>query len=141
MRSYNYVVIPIHDYNQVIYRIRSIDFDQQCYEGNMKIYRPQYFKENKKMVELVNEKLKKNSIEQYQRETRSLLTKRLIKGHKNFQDLIDVMKQDFIAPQDHVDQLKNGLLKFTYEQRFKKCQNMGEIMEMGLNFMIKNYKK
>lgn len=141
MRSYNYVVIPIHDYNQVIYRIRPIDFDQQCYEGNMKIYRPQYFKENRKMVELVNEKLKKNSIEQYQRETRSLLTKRLIKGFKNFTDLINVMKKDNIAPKDHVEQLRNGLLKFTYEQRFKKCKNMGEVMEMGLNFMIKNYKK
>ena len=33
MRSYNYVVIPIHDFDQVIYKIRAIDFDQQSYEG------------------------------------------------------------------------------------------------------------
>ena len=34
MRSYNYVIIPVHDFDQVIYRIRPIDFDQQTYEGN-----------------------------------------------------------------------------------------------------------
>jgi hypothetical protein len=55
MRSYNYVIIPTHDFDQVVYRIRPIDFDQQCYEGNLKIYLPQYFKENKKMVDLVQE--------------------------------------------------------------------------------------
>ncbi len=141
MRSYNYVVIPIHDYNQVIYRIRAIDFDQQCYEGNLKIYRPQYFKENKRMVELVNEKLKTNSIEQYQREVRSLLTKRLLNSKKHFEDLIAVMKQDSISSKENIEQLKNGLLKFTYEKRFRKCKNMGEILEMGFNFLIKNYKK
>ena len=31
--------------DQVIYRIRPIDFDQQTYEGNLKVYLPQYFKE------------------------------------------------------------------------------------------------
>ena len=33
MRSYNYVIVPIHDFDQVIYKIRAIDFDQQSYEG------------------------------------------------------------------------------------------------------------
>jgi hypothetical protein len=32
MRAYNYVIVPIHDFDQVVYRIRPIDFDQQCYE-------------------------------------------------------------------------------------------------------------
>ena len=44
MRSYNYVVVPIHDFDQVVYKIRAIDFDQQCYEGSFKVYRPQFFK-------------------------------------------------------------------------------------------------
>ncbi|WP_339612020.1 hypothetical protein, partial [uncultured Planktosalinus sp.] len=46
MRSYNYVIVPTHDFDQVKYKIRAIDFDQQCYEGNLKVYRPQFFKEN-----------------------------------------------------------------------------------------------
>ena len=57
MRAYNYVVIPTHDFDQVIYKIRAIDFDQQCYEGKFKVYRPQFFKENYPMVETVKNKL------------------------------------------------------------------------------------
>ena len=53
MQTYNYVVIPTHDFDQVIYKIRAIDFDQQCYEGKFKVYRPQFFKENYPMVETV----------------------------------------------------------------------------------------
>lgn len=75
MRSYNYVIIPVHDFDQVIYRIRPIDFDQQTYEGNLKVYLPQYFKENNVMVNMVLEKLKPNSIEQYRKEVRSQIVK------------------------------------------------------------------
>ena len=46
MRSYNYVIVPTHDFDHVVYKIRAIDFDQQCYEGKLNIYRPQFFKEN-----------------------------------------------------------------------------------------------
>ena len=51
MRSYNYVVIPTHDFDKVVYKIRAIDFDQQCFEGNLQVYRPQFFKENNEITE------------------------------------------------------------------------------------------
>ena len=57
MRAYNYVVIPIHDFDQVIYRIRAIDFDQQSFEGKLSVYRPQFFKENHPLIRVVKEKL------------------------------------------------------------------------------------
>ena len=44
MRSYNYVIVPTHDFDQVQYRIRAIDFDQQSYEGSFKVYMPQFLK-------------------------------------------------------------------------------------------------
>ena len=47
MRAYNYVVVPTHDFDQVVYKIRPIDFDQQSFEGKLSVYRPQFFKENK----------------------------------------------------------------------------------------------
>ena len=50
MRSYNYVIIPIHDFDQVIYKIRAIDFDQQSFEGRFSVYRPQFFKENQPLI-------------------------------------------------------------------------------------------
>ena len=52
MRAYNYVIIPTHDFDQVVYKIRAIDFDQQSFEGDFKVYRPQLFKENKAVVNL-----------------------------------------------------------------------------------------
>jgi hypothetical protein len=47
MRAYNFVVDVIHDLDQVQYRIRSIDFDQQSHEGRARIYLPQFYKENR----------------------------------------------------------------------------------------------
>jgi hypothetical protein len=44
MRAYNFVVDVIQDFDQVQYRLRSIDFDQQCYEGRLRIYLPQFYK-------------------------------------------------------------------------------------------------
>ena len=53
MRSYNYVITPIHDFDQIIYKIRAIDFDHHSFEGNLKVYNLQFLKENFKMVEMV----------------------------------------------------------------------------------------
>lgn len=36
MRAYNYVIVPTHDFDHVVFKIRAIDFDQQCYEGKFK---------------------------------------------------------------------------------------------------------
>ena len=141
MRSYNYVIIPTHDFDQVVYRIRPIDFDQQCYEGNLKIYLPQYFKENTKMVELVKERLKPSSIEQYRKEVRSVITKRVLSSNTRFNELMAILKKDEIADPKSVEELKTALLKLTYNTQFKKCQTMGEILETGINVMTKNYQR
>ena len=88
MRSYNYVVIPIHDFDQVIYKIRAIDFDQQCFEGSFSVYRPQFFKENFPIMEIVRKKLNRSSIVQYKIEERSIIAKRLISFNKRIDNLI-----------------------------------------------------
>jgi len=139
MRSYNYVIIPTHDFDQVVYRIRPIDFDQQCFEGNLKIYLPQYFKENSRMVQLVEEKLKPNSIEQYRKEVRSSISKRIISSHHRFHQLMEAMKHDEISTEEKITELKTALQKLTYNSQFKKCETMGEILETGLQFIIRNY--
>ena len=140
MRSYNYVVIPIHDFDHVQYRIRAIDFDQQSYEGNLKIYFPQFFKENYQMVRLVIEYLKQNSVEQYRKEVRSVIAKRILTSEERLRDLMRIMRTEEIAPQQHVEQLKTALLKTTKEPRFKTCKTMGDIVYIGLNLIVKNYR-
>ena len=139
MRSYNYVVIPVHDFDQVVYRIRPIDFDQQSYEGNLKIYLPQYFKENQKMVELVTEKLKPSSVEQYRKEVRSSVSKRILSSHHRFLNLMSAMRSEELSSPEKIDELRTALQKLTYNPQFKKCTTMGEILETGLQFVVRNY--
>ncbi|KZE75319.1 hypothetical protein HX017_02350 [Myroides marinus] len=140
MRSYNYVIIPTHDFDHVVYRIRPIDFDQQCYEGNLKFYLPQFFKENNVIVRLVIEKFKDTSIEQYRKEIRSVLVRRVLSNKERLEDLLNVMKHDTVAPQEHVNQLKTDLYDYVHEKAFKYCDNMGEVLETAIDFTIKNYR-
>jgi hypothetical protein len=140
MRSYNYVVIPIHDFDHVVYRIRAIDFDQQSYEGSFKIYKPQFFKENAKMVKMVLDKLLPNSIEQYKKEEHSLIVKRLVGSEKRLHDLLRAMKSEDIAPKENVMKLRKEIYEVTLDVKFKKAETMGEIIEVTLNFLKKYYK-
>ncbi|MBB4118090.1 hypothetical protein GGR32_000362 [Mesonia hippocampi] len=139
MRSYNYVVIPTHDFDHISYQIRAIDFDQQCYEGNLKVYRPQFFKENFVMVKLVSDRLEASSIAQYQREERSQVAKRLISSQKRFRELIRCMTHDHISTTKNVKQLRKDLVEYSKDIRFKRAKTMGNILKTALEFVKRNY--
>ena len=139
MRSYNYVIVPTHDFDHVVYKIRAIDFDQQSYEGKFNIYRPQFFKENIKMVELVSEKFKKFSVDQYKVEERSIIAKRLISYNDRMGELLDCMVNDTISIKEHVDLLKSVIYDYTLDLKFKRSKNMGEIVKNALDFVKRNY--
>jgi len=141
MRAYNYVVIPIHDFDQVIYKIRAIDFDQQCFEGKFSVYRPQFFKENHKIMELVKKKLKHDSIIQYKIEERSTVSRRLIISENRMDSLIKIMKQDRLSSKENVKSLKNEIFLFTKDIAFKKSKSMGDLMEATFNYTRNNYEK
>jgi hypothetical protein len=72
MHSANYVVITTPDFEEIYYRIRPIDFDQQCYEGKKSVYMPQYFKQNNPLIELGIKLMTPESVWQYQIEERSI---------------------------------------------------------------------
>ena len=139
MRSYNYVIIPTHDFDQIIYKIRAIDFDQQSFEGNLKVYDLQFLKENFKIVDMVNRKLDNNSIMQYKLEERSFMAKRMITSPRRASRLIKCMKNDTLSFPDNVQLLKKHLIKYVGDVKFKECTNMGEILETILVFVKRNY--
>jgi hypothetical protein len=139
MRSYNYVIVPTHDFNHIVYKIRAIDFDQQSFEGHFKVYFPQFFKENFPMVEMVGKKLQQSSIEQYKVEERSIVAKRMLSSPDRTKHLIYCMKNDEISFPKNVEMLKKQIQDFTHDLEFKKCANMGEIVETALNFVKRNY--
>ena len=139
MRSYNYVVIPIHDFDQVIYKIRAIDFDQQCFEGNFSVYRPQFFKENFPIMEIVRKKLNRSSIVQYKIEERSIIAKRLISFNKRIDNLISIMKNQKLSLPENLEKLKIEIFNYTKDSSFKKSKSMGDLMEATFNFLVRNY--
>ena len=139
MRSYNYVVIPIHDFDQVIYKIRAIDFDQQCFEGSFSVYRPQFFKENFPIMEIVRKKLNRSSIVQYKIEERSIIAKRLISFNKRIDNLISIMKNQKLSLPENLEKLKIEIFNYTKDSSFKKSKSMGDLMEATFNFLVRNY--
>ncbi|NNL16903.1 MAG: hypothetical protein HKO81_09725 [Flavobacteriaceae bacterium] len=139
MRSYNYVIIPTHDFDQVVYKIRAIDFDQQSYEGKLNIYRPQFFKENLDMVNLVAETIQKESLDQYVLEERSAIAKRLLSFNNRMNGLLKCMMHDDISTKANITLLKSELHKYTHDVNFKKSKNMGEILRSALDFVRRNY--
>jgi len=139
MRSYNYVFVVTHDFDQVQYRIRAIDFDQQSYEGSLKIYLPQFFKENSVLVKMVERSLQPESVKQYQNEERSLLAKRAKSSTKRLEKLIDCMMVDHISKPEKVLQLRREIKIMTKDVNFKNAKSMGEILKFALDFVVRNY--
>ena len=133
MRSYNFVVNITPDIDDNFqYRIRAIDFDQQCYEGRKNMYLPQYFKENKPFVDLVLQHLDKESIAQYQAEERTMIATRLVSSRYRVKDLLDIMHDDQISKPEKLKQLRDELYEYFHQPLFLRCKTMGQVVKMQL---------
>lgn len=139
MRSYNFVVDVTPDFEDTQYRIRAIDFDQQCFEGRKNLYAPQFFKENLPFVELCRQHLNTESIRQYRSEERSLMSRRIKTSRYRVRQLLDVMVQEELSLSEKEEQLKEELARFYDSAEFLKCSNMGEIMKQSLNLLVDNF--
>lgn len=139
MRSYNYVIIPTHDFDQVVYKIRAIDFDQQCFEGNLKVYRPQFFKENKQVMSLVKDKLDSKSVDQYKIEERSIIAKRILSSENRTKEILKCMMSDNISTKENINILSKQVFSLTRDKSFNNVINMGEILRGSFNYVLKNY--
>ncbi len=136
MRAYNFVVDVIQDFDKVQYRLRSIDFDQQSYEGRHRIYLPQFYKENLPFVELANKHLGPETAEQYAHEERSLLRKRYKLAEDQIRDLLDVMKRDRISTDEHLHTLREELGTYHMTKAFTDCTSMGDILDVQLKVCL-----
>ena len=139
MRSYNYVIIRTHDIDQIQYRLRAIDFDQQSFEGRLSMYKPQLFVENTKFVEMVIEKLPEKAILQYQHEERSLIARRIKSSHYRLTQLLDLMQEDSISSPEKVSQLKQELYEYVKDVNFNQYKTMGGLLRAALTYVLKRY--
>ncbi|MFP4283425.1 MAG: hypothetical protein ACLFR7_11020 [Opitutales bacterium] len=132
MRSYNFVVDMTPDFEEVQIRIRSMDFDQQSYSGRINFYRPQFFKENNKLVQFCIEQLNVPTATQYQREEQATIFRRIMLARTRVNDLLRCMKSDRISAPEKVSELAQSLATHYQNDEFLKCERMGQILDESL---------
>lgn len=139
MRAYNFVVDITPDFDDTQYRIRAIDFDQQCYEGRRSIYLPQFFKENNAYVQLCIKRLNAETVRQYQSEEQSLIAARIRTSRYRLKALLDSMEHELLSSHSKVAQLRTELAQHYHSNLFDNCQTMGQIVKNSLRLVLQKH--
>ena len=140
MRAYNFVVQITPDFDDIQFRIRAIDFDQQFYEGNIKVYLPQFFKENFPYVKLGIDQLTDKTYSQYQQEEKSSLLHRVRSERHRLTDLRDVSNTEILTTTENVARLKTGMADYLADQQYLECKSMTDIIELNIKNIIRQVK-
>ncbi len=141
MRSYNFVMQITPDFDDFQFKLRAIDFDQQFYEGDLKIYMPQFFKENLPYVKLAMEYLTDKTVLQYQQEEQSSIVHQVRSERHRLAALRDVSKIDELSTPEKVEQLKTGLAGYHNNPLYLQCSSMGDIIELNIKNIIRQVRR
>lgn len=141
MRSYNFVFDITQDFDDIQFRMRAIDFDQQCYEGRKNMYLPQFFKENKVFVDMVSKHFNPDVIMQYQAEERSVIVRRIRSQRHRMKDLRDSLLEDTLSTPEKTVQLAGELAALHQDKRFLECKTMAEVLSLHVRDLIFPSKK
>ncbi len=136
MRSVNYVVEITPDFEEVQYRVRPIDFDQQSYERRGKIYLAYRFDSNKSITKLAFDVLNRKTIDQYVAEEHSQMAQRAKVESSRLKALLGIMRRDEIAPVSHVTTLAHDLDRMHGTTGFGDCKTMGELTAAHVSLMV-----
>lgn len=132
MRNDNFVVEVIPDFDELYFRLRAIDFDQHCYEGELKIYMPQYFKANNPIINLGLKAMSPVLELQYQKEERTRLLIRVKAAGYQLQSLLQAMQTEHLSTEENVTRLRSELSDLYEENNFLSCTSMGDIVSHSL---------
>jgi hypothetical protein len=138
MRSYNFVVVIMPDFEDAQIRIRAMDFDQQSYNGRKNFYLPQFFKENRALALYCLEHLRLETSLQYQREEQTLMLQRCDLAAHRLGSLLQVMVKDRIAPDEKVHELRESLAEHFHSEHHLRCETMGELVRENLETLRRN---
>lgn len=136
MRSVNYVVDITPDFEEIQYRVRPIDFDQQCYQGRSKTYLSYHFDSNKAITRLAFRTLNRKTIAQYVEEERAQMARRAKVERIRLSSLLAVMKKDTLSPEAHVVTLAQELGHYYPGEDLSGCKTMGELTARHLELML-----
>lgn len=138
MRSYNFVVVTNND-PQKPFAIKAIDFDQQCYEGRLNLYLPQFYKENYRYVQLTTGLFSDTAIQAMQKKERAHLAKLLLQNEQPLLSLLSVMATEEISENYKVVSLKKELNQYHRTQAFSHCRTMGALVKQQLEQLLAPY--
>jgi hypothetical protein len=138
MHSCNYVVEVIPDFDDVSYRIRAIDFDQQSYDGRKQVYMPQFYKQNNAIIKMGLGIITTESENQYRREERALMAHRMRSYRYRIKELGDVSVQDELSTKANEIELASALADHYKHKPFQDCNNMGELLRVSLRLLLNN---
>jgi hypothetical protein len=136
MRAVNYVVDITPDFEEVQYRVRPVDFDQQTYEPALEVYRPHLFPDNKPVDELVRAHLNIPTIVQYRQEERSQTARRIQAEERRYQALMSTLRKTPIAPEEHVAALAAALDEYHQSHDFAGSTTMADLLVKHLDRML-----
>jgi hypothetical protein len=136
MHASNFVILITPDFEEVHYRIRAIDFDQQSYEGSKSVFLPQYFKQNNPILELGYNEITQESVRQYQKEEKVMIANRLNTAGNRIFAITDIMAEDTISTPENIDKLRKELAAHYRNNAFLQCPTMGEIVKLSLRLVL-----
>lgn len=136
MHAGNWVVDITPDFEKQHFRLRAIDFDQQSHHPTRRVYLPQFFAQNNPVIELGLRLLTAPTVDQYQREERALMAGRLRAEATRYAALMDVMREDLIAPAASVAALGRALAAHYGDDGFARALTMGELVARSLDRLL-----
>jgi hypothetical protein len=136
MHSGNFVVDITRDFEKWHYRLRPIDFDQQSHHWRKQVYMPQFYPQNNPLIKVGIDFLAPENVVQYQKEERALIANRVRVSHGRLNALLEVMREDIIAPEDHVFRLRRQLEEHYEEAAFEECLTMGDLVHTSLQILL-----
>lgn len=137
MRAQNYVVNITPDFEGEQYRIRAIDFDQQCYEGRYQLYMPHRWDNNHAVRDFCIRLLNIDAIRQYQYEERALLHRRMKEDQTRVDQLLAILKVSTVSTAEKIQELAEGLAVFHGTDKMLAMKTMGDILELHLKICLR----
>lgn len=138
MRSYNFVVVH-RPGTESRFHLRAIDFDQQCYEGRLNLYLPQYYKENLGFVQLVKQQLSGEETDRLRGEERGLMAARSVQNARPLYALMRALEKDELSENYKVIALRKELNHFHNTHRFNLCHSMGSLVKQQLKCQLQPF--
>ena len=100
----------------------------------------QHFEQNALFLQAIHEHLAAENVDQYQKEERALIAKRVRVSHGRFNALMEVMREDIISQEEHISRLRDQLAHHYRYQPFQECYTMGDLVYTSMQVLLANNK-